>query len=102
MMDIAQIRDVLVEVLSASARFPALRPMGLIKYPKRQLQVAELPDGTVLATLFYRYKNRSPSPVDTEMVRLTLNALLPNGLYVFAVEDLKNHIQIYIRRYTLL
>ena len=98
-MKSTQIRDALGEALNASPRFPALRPVGLIKYPKRQLQVADLPDGTVLATLFHRYKNHSPAPVDTEMVRLTLNALLPNGLYVFAVEDLKTHIQIKIRRY---
>ena len=101
-MEAAQIRDALVGVLTTSTRFPALRSLGQIKYPNRQLQVAELPDGTVSAVLFHRYKNRSPAPVDTEMVRLTLNALLPNGLYVSAVEDLKTHIQISIRRYTIL
>ena len=100
-MEFDQIKAALLGVLNAPNRFPALRPLGSIKYPNRQLRVAELPDGTVVATLYHRYKNHSPAPVDAEMVRLTLNALLPNGLYIYAVEDLKTHIQLNIRRYSI-
>ena len=93
--------------LNATPRPPALAPLAFVKYPLREIQPQQLPDGSFavrLALVGYEYKHRGPKPqippiIDTEEVRLVLNALLPNGLYVFAAEPHKTHIIINIRRY---
>ena len=85
----------LVEVLNAPTRPPALRPLAFIKYPGRELQPQANPDGTATVTLaFYgwEYKHRgprpkTPPPIDPAAVQAALNAALPDGLSVIAVQD---------------
>ena len=84
----------LVEVLNAPTRPPALRPRARIKYPERELQPQVSPDGTLFTLAFYgwEYKHRgprpkTPPPIDPAAVQAALNAALPDGLSVIAVQD---------------
>lgn len=84
----------LVEVLNAPTRPPALRPLARIKYPERELQPQVSPDGTLFTLAFYgwEYKHRGPRPktpplIDPAAVQAALNAALPDGLSVIAVQD---------------
>ena len=95
MMTSQQITAALVEVLTASTRPPALRPLRIL-YPLRQIETATLPDGTVAVTLFHRYKNRNPQSVNTAAVHYALNTLLPRDLRVISVTDHGSSIEIII------
>ena len=87
----------LVEVLNAPTRPPALWPLAFIKYPGRELQPQANPDGTATATVTlalygWEYKHRgprpkTPPPIDPVAVQAALNAALPDGLSVIAVQD---------------
>ncbi len=93
----------LVEVLNAPTRPPALPPLAFIKYPGRELQPQANPDGTATVTLaFYgwEYKHRgprpkTPPPIDPAAVQAALNAALPDGLSVIAVQD--HHTKIIVK-----
>lgn len=93
---------VLVEVLNAPTRPPALRPLARIKYPERELQPQVSPDGTLFTLAFYgwEYKHRgprpkTPPPIDPAAVQAALNAALPDGLSVIAVQD--HHTKIIVK-----
>ena len=85
----------LVEVLNAPTRPPALRPLARLKYPGRELQSQVNPDGAATVTLAlygWEYKHRgprpkTPPPIDPVAVQAALNAALPDGLSVIAVQD---------------
>lgn len=93
----------LVEVLNAPTRPPALRPLAFIKYPGRELQPQANPDGTATVTLAlygWEYKHRgprpkTPPPIDPAAVQAALNAALPDGLSVIAVQD--HHTKIIVK-----
>lgn len=92
----------LVEVLNAPTRPPALRPLARIKYPERELQPQVSPDGTLFTLAFYgwEYKHRgprpkTPPPIDPAAVQAALNAALPDGLSVIAVQD--HHTKIIVK-----
>ena len=101
-MNIADlIRAALVEALNAPiSRPPALRAIPHIRYPSRQVTVEQISDDVFCAKIFHRYKARTKAvPIDAEELRITMNALLPNGLYVQSVEDASFYIELKIRRY---
>ena len=84
----------LVGVVNAPTRPPALRPLARIKYPERELQPQVSPDGTLFTLAFYgwEYKHRgprpkTPPPIDPAAVQAALNAALPDGLSVIAVQN---------------
>ena len=92
----------LVEVLNAPTRPPALWPLARIKYPERELQPQVSPDGTLFTLAFYgwEYKHRgprpkTPPPIDPAAVQAALNAALPDGLSVIAVQD--HHTKIIVK-----
>ena len=93
----------LVEVLNAPTRPPALRPLAHLKYPGRELQPQVNPDGTTAVTLAlygWEYKHRgprpkTPPPIDPAAVQAALNAALPDGLSVIAVQD--HHTKIIVK-----
>ena len=100
-----KIEKAVVEVVNDPTRPPALRSIAYIKYPGRELQCKQLPDGCCsvqLALWGFEYKHRGPRPkmppeIDTEQIRLVFNALLPSDLYVVAVEDHQTYINLMIR-----
>ena len=104
-MRTARLTAVLVEVLNAPTRPPALRPLAFIKYPGRELQPQANPDGTATVTLAlygWEYKHRgprpkTPPPIDPAAVQAALNAALPDGLSVIAVQDHGTKISIKIK-----
>ena len=92
----------LVEVLNAPTRPPALRPLARIKYPERELRPQVCPDGTLFTLALYgwEYKHRgprpkTPPPIDPAAVQAALNAALPDGLSVIAVQD--HHTKIIVK-----
>lgn len=94
-----------VGALNSPTRPRALAPLAFVKYPLREIQPQQLPDGSYTVRLVlwgYEYKHRGPRPknppvIDTEEVRLFLNALFPNGLFVSSVEDQKTHLILTIK-----
>ena len=68
----------------------------------RELAPQQLPDGTLSVKLTkwgYEYKHRGPRPkkpypVDPAAVRAALNAFLPDGVPIRAVEDHDTHIML--------
>lgn len=99
-MDINFITAALVEAINAPTRPPALRSLAYIKYPARELSPQVNPDGSLavsLALYGWEYKHRGARPrslplVDTAAVQAALNAVLPDGLTVIAVQDHGKHI----------
>ena len=89
------IRATLVGGLNASTRPPALHPLAYIKYPGRELQPQQQPDGTITVALSkwgYEYKHRGPKPklppIDPAAIRAAFNtALVGSGFYVRSVQD---------------
>ena len=93
---------VLVGILTDPHRPPALKSLPPVMYPERQLQISEGPNGVFEVYFHHRYKHRRKAPLpDMEEIRLALNAVLPNGLYVISVKDAQTFITIIIRRYSV-
>lgn len=101
------IRAALSEVINAPDRPPAFWGLACVKYPAREVNPVELPDGSYRVDLSLRgfeYKHRGPRPsyplaVDPVEVRIALNGRLPNGLYVSDVEVFEKCISINIILY---
>ena len=94
----------LVEVINAPTRPPALRSLAYIKYPARELRPQVNPNSITvnLAPYGNEYKRRGPRPktlphIDTVAVQAALNAVLPDGLSVTAVQDHGQKLQITIK-----
>lgn len=95
----------LVEVINAPTRPPALRSLAYIKYPTRELQPQVNSEGSLtvnLALYGNEYKHRGPRPktpphIDPVAVQAALNAVLPDGLVVIAVQDYGKKTQITIK-----
>lgn len=95
----------LVEVINAPTRPPALRSLAYIRYPARELCLQVNPGGSISAALAVRgweYKHKGPRPktlphIDTVAVQAALNAVLPDGLSVTAVQDHGQKLQITIK-----
>ncbi len=94
----------LVDAVNSSTRPPALRPLARIKYPERELQPQVSPDGTLFTLAFYgwEYKHRgprpkTPPPIDPAAVQAALNAALPDGLSVIAVQDYGKYLKIIVQ-----
>ena len=102
-----RIRAALSEVINAPDRPPALWGLACVKYPAREINPVELPDGSYKVDLSLRgfeYKHRGPRPklspvVDPIEVRIALNGRLPNGIYVSNVDVLEKCISISIILY---
>lgn len=102
-MEPSLITAALVDAINSSTRPPALYPVAYIKYPRRELCPTVNPDGIsyCLALWGWEYKHRhsprKPPPViDTAAIKAALNAALPDGYTVTAVEVRKTHIIIFI------
>lgn len=99
-MDINFITAALVEAINAPTRPPALRSLAYIKYPTRELQPQVNSEGSLavsLALYGWEYKHKGPRPktpphIDPVAVQASLNAVLPDGLTVIAVQDHGKHI----------
>ena len=99
-MDERKIINALSGVLVAPGRPPALAGLSRPKYPMREFNPTQNADGTLSVKLTkwgYEYKHRGPrpkkpSPVNPAAVRVALNAILPDGVTVTAVEDHGTHI----------
>ena len=94
----------LVDALNSSTRPPALSPLAYIKYPSRELYSTVTPDGAIsfdLAFWGWEYKHRGPRKppryVNPAAIQAALNAALPDGCTVTAVENHKTYIRIFIR-----
>ena len=89
-----------MEAINAPTRPPALWPLARIKYPERELRPQVSPDGSLsvsLAVYGWEYKHKGPRPktpphIDPVAVQAALNAVLPDGLTVIAVQDHGKHI----------
>lgn len=99
-MDKCKIIAALGDALTSSPRPPALAVLSRPRYPMRELAPQQLPDGTLSVKLTkwgWEYKHRGPRPkkpypVDPAAVRAALNAILPDGVAIRAVEDHGTHI----------
>lgn len=95
----------LVEVINAPTRPPALRSFARLRYPVRQLRPQSSQDGLLsvsLAVYGWEYKHKGPRPktpphIDPVAVQAALNAALPDGLVVIAVQDYGKKLQITIK-----
>ena len=103
-MEEKQLIAALVEALNSSTRPPALSPLAYIKYPWRELYPTVTPDGGLsfdLAFWGWEYKHRGPRKppenVNPAAIQAALNAALPDGCTVTAVENRKTYIRIYIK-----
>lgn len=96
-----RIRAALTSAINAGVGPTALSMLPTVKYPKRQLQIIERSDDMVEVHFHYRYKNHrlNASVPDPEDLRLSLNAVLPNGLYVTAVDVAGTHLSFLITIY---
>lgn len=99
-MNDAAIRAALASAINAGVGPAALKSLPPVMYPERQLQISELPNGAFEVHFHYHYKHRRKTPLpDMEEIRLALNAVLPNGLYVLSVKDAESFIIIFLRWY---
>lgn len=104
-MDQEQVIAALVEAINAPTRPPALWPLAYIKYPARELSPQVNPDGSLTVNLSlygWEYKHRGPRPkalprINAAAVQAALNAVLPDGLVVIAVQDHGKKFQITIK-----
>ena len=104
-MEQEQVIAALVEVINTPTRPPALQPLAYIKYPSRELLPQVNLDSSLTVSLaFYgwEYKHKGPRPktlphIDTVAVQAALNATLPDGLVVIAVQDYGKKLQITIK-----
>ena len=99
-MDINFITAALVEAIDPPTRPPALRSLAYIKYPTRELQPQVNSEGSLTVNLAL-YGNedkhrgprlKTPPHIDPVAVQAALNAVLPDGLTVIAVQDHGKHI----------
>ena len=101
-MDRQKIIAALGDALNGSPSPLALAGLSRPRYPMRELAPQQLPDGTLSVKLTkwgYEYKHRGPRPkkpypVDPAAVRAVLNAFLPDGVTIRAVEDHDTHIML--------
>jgi len=104
-----RIREALVSVLNGEARahLPCLWSLAYIKYPAREITPAIQEDGSYKISLRkkgYEYKCKYPRSgslptIDSSEMRIALNSLLENGLYVSDVEDCETMVVITLRIY---
>ena len=92
----------LVEVINAPTRPPALRSFARLRYPVRQLRPQSSQDGLLSVSLAVYGKHKGPRPktpphIDPVAVQAALNAALPDGLVVIAVQDYGKKLQITIK-----
>lgn len=103
-MDVKQIVAALGDALTRSPRPPALAGLSRPRYPMRELAPQQLPDGTLSVKLTrwgWEYKHRGPRPkqpypINPAAVRVAINAILPDGVTIRAVEDHGTHLKIYL------
>ena len=93
------IRAALVGVLNSPTRPPALHVLAYIKYPVREIQPQQQPDGTIIVALSkwgYEYKHRGPKPKlpppDLAAIRAAFNTALSGCFFVRSVLDTQKQI----------
>lgn len=106
MMTEYEIVTALFGVLTAPERPAPLYPLSRPLY-FRELRVHRSDEGFSVEVDKYgfqrykrsrRYQSINPPPaVDTDAIRASLNALLPDSIFVTGVFDLKTHIEIHIQ-----
>lgn len=105
-MNVEEIRKAVVAAINSPTRPSALYSLAYVKYPLREVQPQLQPDETYIVKLAlngYEYKHRGKKPqntpsIDTEEIRLFLNALLPFWLYAVTVTYQKTHILICLKK----